>query len=103
MTTETAGCFRPGCRMAPKLKLTLSGSLEIDSWCSDACREWAVMSAAIARCEITPDVERQAERLYHVGRLLDLRENADDVTFSVATTPVVTSPTPETGAFDERP
>ncbi|MFJ8495766.1 hypothetical protein ACIRBZ_46695 [Streptomyces sp. NPDC094038] len=98
MTTETAGCFRPGCRFSPKLRMTRSGSLEISSWCSSACEEWAVMSAAIARCEITPDVERQAERLYLVGQLLGLRDNADDVTFSVATTPVVTPPTPETEA-----
>ncbi|MFK0284599.1 hypothetical protein ACIQVL_29595 [Streptomyces sp. NPDC090499] len=83
MTTEEAVCFRPGCRFSPKLRMTTSGTLEIDSWCSEVCREHAGMSAAIARCEATPDVERQARRLYLIGQLLDLRDNADDVVFSV--------------------
>ncbi|MGY4927730.1 hypothetical protein [Streptomyces sp. 900105755] len=83
MTTEEAVCFRPGCRFSPKLRMTVSGTLEIGSWCSDLCREHAAASAEIARCEATPDIERQAKRLHLIGQLLDLRDNADDVMFSV--------------------
>lgn len=103
MTTETAGCFRPTCRFAPDLKMTASGSLEISSWCSPACESWSVMTAAITRCESTPDVERQAQRLDLIAQLLDLRDNADEVVFTATATPVLTPPTEGTEAFDGRP
>ncbi|GGN38144.1 hypothetical protein GCM10011578_083200 [Streptomyces fuscichromogenes] len=98
MTTETSGCFRPHCRFSPTLRLTRSGSLEISSWCSDACRDWTVAAVANARSEFTPETEREAHRLCLIRQLLDIRDNADDVTFSAPTTPVTAPATDETEA-----
>lgn len=98
MTVETAGCFRPDCRFAPALKLTGSGSLEIDSWCSDACRELTVAGVELSRCEMTPALHRYARRLDLIAQLLDLRENAGEVVFTTTPTPVLTTPTDATEA-----
>ncbi len=92
MTHEPRRCLRPGCGFVPLPALTESGTLAVSEFCSAACTEW--MSAALvnARSPESPEVERQAKRLFLIGELLDLRDEPSDVTFLVTTTPVFGEP-----------
>ncbi|MGW3989085.1 hypothetical protein [Streptomyces sp. NPDC004830] len=78
---ESARCARPECRFSPLPTLNESGGLEVSEFCSPACREWLVNAVHIARCEPSPEVERQTKRIFLIKELLDLRDRADDVTF----------------------
>lgn len=95
MNHEPMRCLRPDCRWAPLPALTESGALEVSKYCSTACEQWLIAAVENARSNETPEVERQAHRLFLVGELLNLRDHPDDMTFFATSTPVLTA---ETGA-----
>lgn len=78
MTHDPTRCLRPGCRFAPLPAMTESGGLEVFAYCSPACKDWTESALTVARREHSPTVERQAERLDVLARLLDLREHPSE-------------------------
>ncbi|MFJ2737311.1 hypothetical protein [Streptomyces sp. NPDC087317] len=57
------------------------GKLSTSEFCSAACAEWHANAAHNARCEPSPEAERQAQRLLLVNELLNLRDHPTGVTF----------------------
>lgn len=81
MTHDNSRCAVPDCRFAPLPKMNEADELEVSSFCSDACRSWFVNALHNARCEPSPEAERQAQRLFLVKELLLLRDHPTDVDF----------------------
>jgi hypothetical protein len=80
MTQDPTRCLRPDCRFAPLPALTESGALELFAYCSPECKAWTEAALTVAQAEHSPTVELQAERLYVVARLLDLRDHPSEYT-----------------------
>ena len=81
MTHDNTRCARPTCAFSVEPQLAEDGTLEVSEFCSPACREWLVNAVVNSRREPSPEVERQAERLFLIAELLRLRDHPGDVTF----------------------
>lgn len=75
MTHDPVRCLRPGCRFAPLPALTESGGLEVFAYCGLECKSWTEAALTVAQSRHSPTIERQAEQLDVLARLLDLREH----------------------------
>lgn len=81
MIHDNTRCARPTCAFSVEPQLTEGGTLAVAGFCSDACRVWLVNAVHNARCEPSPQVERQARRLFLIHELLNLRDHPSDVVF----------------------
>ncbi|MFD7900147.1 hypothetical protein [Streptomyces sp. NPDC059743] len=89
MTTliDPARCLRPTCAFHVLPHLTEDDALSLFAYCSAACKEWTEEAVSVAQAPYSPAIERQAERLDALARLLDLRDHSSDVAVSIYARP----------------
>ncbi len=75
---DPTGCLRPGCRFYPQPHMNDRDELEMFAYCSMSCKEFTEAAVAVAEAPFSAAVERQAEWLFDVSRLLDARTNPGD-------------------------
>lgn len=77
--TRDGRCLRPTCRFSPLPVLTEAGGLSVSAYCSALCRQWSEAAVCVAQSRFSPAIEREAERLHVLARLLDLREHPSEL------------------------
>lgn len=73
--TKVGRCLRPNCPFTVLPALTDDGGLMMHAYCSALCQSWSEAAVSVAEAEFSPAIEREAERLHVVARLLNLREH----------------------------
>ncbi|MFD9455344.1 hypothetical protein ACFWBC_19940 [Streptomyces sp. NPDC059985] len=82
--TDTGRCLRPNCRFSVLPTVTDGGGLKLYAYCSALCQLFCEAAVKVAQSEFSPAIEREAERLHVVARLLDLREHPAELEMTYA-------------------
>ncbi|MER6521688.1 hypothetical protein ABT246_33130 [Streptomyces sp. NPDC001553] len=64
--------------------MTEGGELKLYAYCSALCQLFCEAALRVAEAEFSPAIEREAERLHVVSRLLDLREHPEELGLTYA-------------------
>ncbi|MET9638077.1 hypothetical protein ABZY83_17000 [Streptomyces virginiae] len=77
--TNAGRCLRPNCKFGVLPALTEDGGLKLYAYCSALCQRFCEVAVQVAQADFSPAIEREAERLHVLARLLDLREHPSEL------------------------